>query len=201
MLELISRDFWWFQMWKAVKEFVLSCDTHSKSKNPRHCPYVLLQPLLIPRQPWSFVSIDFITNLPSLRNFDAMFIIIDRLTKMAHFVSCKKIISREETARFFVNNDYWYHGLSYDSISDRTTICLQFWISLFEILKVDIKLSSAFHLQTDSQTEHVMIYILAATTTILYTDMPRYKPKPVITNVVIIHSDSNLLMIKATFID
>jgi hypothetical protein len=46
-LELISQDFWWLQMWKAVKEFVLSCDTCSRSKNPRHCPYGLLQPLPI----------------------------------------------------------------------------------------------------------------------------------------------------------
>ena len=47
MLELISQDFWWPQMWKGVKEFVLSCDTCSRSKNPRHRPYGLLQPLPI----------------------------------------------------------------------------------------------------------------------------------------------------------
>jgi hypothetical protein len=93
-------------MWKAVKEFILSYDTCSRSKNPRHRPYGLLQPLPIPRQPWSSISMDFITDLPSSRNFDAIFIIIDRLTKMAYFISCKRTITKEETARFFVDNVY-----------------------------------------------------------------------------------------------
>jgi hypothetical protein len=106
-------------MWKAVKEFVLSCDTCSRSKNPQHCSYGLLQPLPIPRQPWSSVSMDFITNLPSSRNFDAIFIIVDRLTNMAHFVSCKKIIIEEKTTRLFVDNIYQYRGLPNDIISDQ----------------------------------------------------------------------------------
>jgi hypothetical protein len=76
-LELISRDFWWPQMWKAVKEFVLSCDTCSRLKNPRYRSYGLLQPLPIPRQPWPSVSMDFITDLPSSKNFDAIFVIVD----------------------------------------------------------------------------------------------------------------------------
>jgi hypothetical protein len=143
-------------MWKAVKEFVLSCNTCSRSKNPRHCPYGLLQPLPIPRQPWSSVSIYFITDLPSSRNFDAIFIIIDWLTKMVYFVLCKKTMIGEETARFFVDNIYWCRGLPDDIISDRgPQFVSKFWRSLFEILKVDTKLSSAFYHQTASQTERV----------------------------------------------
>jgi hypothetical protein len=150
-LELISQDFCWPQMWKAVKEFVLSCDTYSKSKNPRHCLYGLLQPLLIPRQPWSSISTEFIIDLPSSRNFDAIFIIVDRLIKMAYFVPCKKTITREETTRLFVDNVYQYRGLFDDIISDRgPQFVSKFWRYLFEILKVNIKLSSAFQLQTDS---------------------------------------------------
>jgi hypothetical protein len=118
-LEFISRDFWWPQTWKAVKEFVLFCDTCTRLKNPWHCLYGLLQPLPIPRQPWSSVSMDFITNLPSSRNFDAIFIIVDRLTNMAHFVSCKKIIIEEKTTRLFVDNIYQYRGLPNDIISDQ----------------------------------------------------------------------------------
>ena len=85
-LELISRDFWWPQMWKDVKDFVLSCDICSRSKNPQHRPYGLLQPLPIPCRPWSSVSMDFITDLPSLNSFDSIFVVVERLTKMAHFV-------------------------------------------------------------------------------------------------------------------
>jgi hypothetical protein len=61
---------------------------------------------------------DFITYLPSSRNFDAMFIFVDRLTKMAYFVPCKKIITGEETAILFVDNVYWYCGLPDDVISN-----------------------------------------------------------------------------------
>jgi hypothetical protein len=59
---------------------------------------------------------DFITDLPSSRNFDVIFVIVDQLTKMAHFVTCKKTIAREETARFFVDNVYRYCGLPDDII-------------------------------------------------------------------------------------
>ena len=105
-LELISRDFWWPQMWKDVKEFVLSCDICSRSKNPRHRPYRLLQPLPIPHRPWSSVSMDFITDLPPSNSFDSIFVVVDRLTKMAHFIPCKKTSSSEDTARFFLDNVY-----------------------------------------------------------------------------------------------
>jgi hypothetical protein len=68
---------------------------------------------------------------------------------MAHFVPCKKTITGEEIARFFVDNVYRYRGLLDDIISDRgPQFVSKFWRSLFEILKVDIKLSSAFHPQT-----------------------------------------------------
>ena len=137
-------------MWKDVKEFVLSCDICSRSKNPRHRPYGLLQPLPIPHRPWSSVSMDFIMDLPPSNSFDNIFVVVDRLTKMAHFIPYKKTSSSEDTTRFFLDNVYRYHGLLGDIVSNRgTQFVFKFWRSLFEILKVNIKLSSAFHPQTD----------------------------------------------------
>ena len=120
-LELISRDFWWPQMWKDVKEFILSCDVCLRSKIPRHRPYGLLQPLPIPHRPWSSISMDFITDLPLSNAYDSIFVVVDRLTKMAHFVPCKKTSSSEDTARLFLDNVYRYHGLPDDIVSDRGT--------------------------------------------------------------------------------
>ena len=138
-------------MRKDVKSFVLSCDICSRSKNPRHCPYRLLQPLPIPNRPWSSVSMDFITDLPPSKSCDSILVVVDRLTKMAHFIPCKKTSSSEDTARLFLDNIYRFHGLPDDIVSDRgTQFVSKFWRSLFEILKVDIKLSLAFHRQTDS---------------------------------------------------
>ena len=97
-MELISRDFWWPQMWKSVKEFVTTCDICSRSKIPRHRPYGLLRPLEIPKKPWTSISIDFIVDLPPSKGFDSIFLVVDQLTKMAHFVPCNKRVTGEETA-------------------------------------------------------------------------------------------------------
>ena len=155
-MELISRDFWWPQMWKTVKDYVTTCDICSRSKIPRHRPYGLLQPLPIPETPWTSISMDFIVDLPPSKTFNSIFVVVDRLTKMAHFIPCHKTVTGEETTRLFVDNIYRLHGLPNDIISDRgTQFTSKFWQSLFKILGVEIKLSSAYHPQTDGQTERV----------------------------------------------
>ena len=155
-MELISRDFWWPQMWKIVKDYVTTCDTCSRSKIPRHRPYGLLHPLPVPEKPWSSISMDFITDLPDSKSFDTIMVVVDRLTKMAHFVPCNKTITGEETAKLFIDNIYKYHGFPEDIISDRgSQFVSKFWKTLFKILGVQINLSSAYHPQTDGQTERV----------------------------------------------
>lgn len=99
---------------------------------------------------------DFIVDLPESKSFDSIFVVVDRLTKMAHFVPCNKTVTGEETAKLFMENVYKYHGLPNDIISDRgTQFTSKFWQSLFKILQVKINLSSAYHPQTDGQTERV----------------------------------------------
>ncbi len=98
---------------------VTMCDTCSRSKIPRHRPYGLLQPLLIPETPWTSISMDFIVDLPKSKSFDSVFVVVDRLTNMAHFVPCNKTIIGKEMARLFLENVYKYHGLLDDIISDR----------------------------------------------------------------------------------
>jgi hypothetical protein len=105
-------------MWKTVKDYVTTCDIYSRSKIPRHCPYGLLCLLPIPKKPWSSISMDFITDLPSSKAFDSIFVVVDRLTKMAHFMQYNKTIIGEETARLFMDNIYKYHGLHDDIIFD-----------------------------------------------------------------------------------
>ena len=99
---------------------------------------------------------DFITDLPVSQSFDSIFVVVDRLTKMAHFVPCLKAISGEETAKLFLDNIYRYHGLPNDIVSDRgPQFISKFWKSLFQLLKVQINLSSRYHPQTDGQTKRV----------------------------------------------
>ena len=95
-------------------------------------------------------------DLPPSKWFDSIFVVVDRLTKMAHFVPCNKIVTGEETARLFIDSVYKYHGLLDDIICDRgTQFTSKFWQSLFKILQVEIKLFSAYHPQTNGETERV----------------------------------------------
>ena len=92
-LELISRSYWWPQPWKLVKEFVKTCDTCARAKAVHHRPYGLLQPLPNPDRPWASISTDFITDLPDIDRFNSVLVVVDRFTKMAHFIPCSKAIS------------------------------------------------------------------------------------------------------------
>ena len=70
------------------------------------------------RKPWTSLSMDFITNLPISHNFNSILVIVDRFTKMSHFIPCKKSITREGTTKLFVDNIYHIHGLPNDIVSD-----------------------------------------------------------------------------------
>jgi len=99
---------------------------------------------------------DFITDLPPSAKIDTICVVVDRFSKMAHFIPYKKTIIGEETTKVFINNIYRYPGLPDDIISNRRPQYIsKFWQLLFEILKVKIKLLLAFHPQTNGQIEQV----------------------------------------------
>jgi hypothetical protein len=118
-LELVSRGFWWPQPWKLVKEFVKTCDVCACSKAVHHRPYGLLHPLPIPNHPWASISMDFITDLPPINGVDTVLVIVDRFSKMAHFVPCSKTISGKETADLLLTSVIRLHGIPQDITSDR----------------------------------------------------------------------------------
>lgn len=155
-LELIFCDFRWLQMWKTTKDFVLFCDICFQSKSTWHRPYRVLQPLSIQKQPWSSISMNFITDLPPSTKFDTICNVVDWFSNMAHFIFYKETITGEQIARLFIGNIYRYHGLPNNIVFDhRPQFISKFWQSLFEILKVQIKLLSTFHPQIDGQTKWV----------------------------------------------
>jgi len=85
-LDLINRNFWWPNLRADVKKFIKSCETCCKAKVPRHKPYGLLSPLSTPDRPWSDISMDFIVELPKSKDMTTIMTVVDRLTKMAHFI-------------------------------------------------------------------------------------------------------------------
>lgn len=152
--ELVNRTFYWSGMRQFVKMFVTTCDTCQRNKSPRHKPYGLLQSLPIPETPWSSISMDFITQLPPSNGFTSILVFVDRLTKMAHFVPTHDEVDANETMTLFLEHVVRAHGLPDDIVSDRgTTFTAQFTQAFMSALQVKQNLSTAFHPQTDGQTE------------------------------------------------
>jgi transposase InsO family protein len=99
---------------------------------------------------------DFVTGLPTVNGLDSIWVVTDRLTKMRHFVACNQNVSAEDLADLFLPHVWKYHGLPDDIFSDRgPQFASRFWKHLCARLKITPKLSSAFHPQTDGQTERV----------------------------------------------
>jgi hypothetical protein len=143
-------------MRKDINDFVDSCGTCQRNKSPRHKPFGLLQPIPIPPRPWSSISMDFIVKLPSSNGFDSILVIVCRLTKQAHFIACNESINSSGLADLFIANVFRLHGLPDDIISDRGPVFRSlFWKTLLSKLNVVPKYSTAYHPQTDGQTERV----------------------------------------------
>jgi transposase InsO family protein len=123
-------------------------------KTSRHTPYGVLNPLPVPERPWRDISMDFVTGLPVSEGHDAIWVVIDRLTKMRHFVPCSTTVDGKELANLFVTNIFRLHGLPDSIISDQgPQFASRFWKYLCNSLRIEPRLSTTFHPETDGQTE------------------------------------------------
>jgi hypothetical protein len=119
-----------------------------------------LQPIPPPERKWSQVTTDLVTDLPDSEGYTAVAVFVDRLTKRVHFAPCTKEVTASDYARIFVETVFRHHGLPDVIISDRDPrFTSKFWTTLFELLGTDLRFSTAFHPQTDGQSE-VMIRTL-----------------------------------------
>jgi len=154
--ELVTRNFWWPGVTREVKQYVEGCDACQHNKNRTEQPAGKLMPNLIPEKAWTHISADFITKLPLAQGYDSILVVVDWFTKMAHFVPTTKKTIAEGLARLFRDNMWRLHGLPESIISDRGP---QFAAGLMKelngLLGIETKLSTAFHLQTNDQTEYM----------------------------------------------
>lgn len=152
--EFLSRFFWWPNYQRDVKKYVMSCDICARCKTPRASPMGLLQPLSVPSRPWGSISMDFIVDLPTSKGKNTILVVVDRLTKAAHFIPCTGLPSAKDTADLVVQNVFRFHGVPDEVISDRgVQFTSKFWRSFCTSLEIDINLSTAFHPQSNGQTE------------------------------------------------
>ncbi|KAK9070431.1 hypothetical protein SSX86_010833 [Deinandra increscens subsp. villosa] len=152
----LAANFSWLGLKKDVVAFVKSCDTCQSTKTPNHKPYGLLQPLPIPDFPWDDISMDFITRLPPSRGKTDVWVIVDRLSKFAHFIALPRHYTAASLASVFMREIYRLHGLPKTIVSDRDPIFIsRFWKELFKQVGTKLCHSSAYHPQSDGQTEVV----------------------------------------------
>jgi transposase InsO family protein len=117
----------------------------------------LLQPLQVLEWKWEEIAMDFIVGLPRTQlGYDSIWVIVDRLTKVAHFIPIKTTYSRPQLAELYMSRIVCLHGVMKKIVSDRgTQFTLKFWERLHETLDTQLRFSSPYHPQTDGQTETV----------------------------------------------
>ncbi|KAL0562073.1 hypothetical protein IC582_002523 [Cucumis melo] len=157
MYQDLKRVYWWRNMKREVAEFVSKCLVCQQVKAPRQKPAGLLQPLSIPEWKWESVSMDFITGLPrTLRGFTVIWVVVDRLTKSAHFVPGKSTYTASKWAQLYMSEIVRLHGVPVSIVSDRDArFTSKFWKGLQTAMGTRLDFSTAFHPQTDGQTERL----------------------------------------------
>ncbi|GJR55815.1 reverse transcriptase domain-containing protein [Tanacetum coccineum] len=153
------RDmYWWPSMKKEIAIYVSKCLTCAKVKAEHQRPSGLLQQPEIPDWKWENIAMDFITKLPrSSSGHDAIWVIVDRLTKLAHFLAIREDYSMERLARLYIDEIVARHGVPTSIIYDRDgRFTSRFWQAMQKALGTRLDMSTAYHPQTDGQSERII---------------------------------------------
>ena len=125
-----------------------------QSKAVQHAPYGLLQPNEVPDQSWRSIAMYFIRDLAESDGYDTILVVIDCLTKMSHFISCKKDLDAREFTILFMQHIVRLHGIPRYIITDRGSLFTSgLWKQITEKLGIERRRSRAFHPHTGGQTE------------------------------------------------
>ncbi|CAL8155924.1 unnamed protein product [Prunus armeniaca] len=154
----LKRNFWWNGMKRDIEKFVARCLTCQQVKAEHQKPSGSLQPLPVAEWKWDHITMDFVTGLPrSPKGRDAIWVIVDRLTKSAHFLPVKTTEYTENLGKLYVREIVRLHGIPVSIVSDRDSkFTSKFWGSLQKALGTQLNFSTAFHPQTDGQSERTI---------------------------------------------
>jgi len=155
-LELVSRSYWWSNMSRYVGMYVSHCDLCLRTKIQRRLPSGELQPLPIPEEHWDVISMDFISELPELGGYNSIMVAVDSAGRHSHFIETVTTVIAAGAANLYLRNIWKLHGLLRKVVSDRgPQFVAAFMKELYRLLGIEAAMSTAYHPQTDRQTERV----------------------------------------------
>ncbi|QRV90335.1 Retrovirus-related Pol polyprotein from transposon [Ceratobasidium sp. AG-Ba] len=150
----LCATYYWPNMADSVEVFTKTCDVCQKTKPRRHGKQGYLQPIPIPEQPFEVITVDFIMDLPESSGYNSILVIVDKLTRYAHFIPCHTHINEIDSAKLFRDHIWSHYGLPRQIISDRDARWTgAFWDHLTSLLGIKRALTTAHHPQADGQTE------------------------------------------------
>ncbi|GJV39348.1 putative reverse transcriptase domain-containing protein [Tanacetum coccineum] len=158
MYQDVKKLYWWPNMKADIATYVSKCLTCARVKAEHQRPSGLLVQPAIPEWKWDNITMDFITKLPrSSQGFDTIWVIVDRLTKSAHFLPIRENDPLDKLARLYLNRIVARHGIPASIICDRDgRFTSNFWKSFQKALGTDISMSTAYHPETDGQSERTI---------------------------------------------
>ena len=158
MYQDLKKNFWWPDMKREIAEWVSKYFTCQKVKAEHQGPNGLLQPLKIPEWKWENIAMDFVVGLPKTKaNHDAIWVIIDILTKTAHFLPINERFSLDKLVHLYLKEIVTRHGVPVSIVSDRDPrFNSRFWRKFQECLGTQLNMSTAYHPQTDNQSERTI---------------------------------------------